>query len=85
MHSKRVSRAVVGLEYEAESPSAPTLSVKAENWAADEILKLARRFSIPIVEKPALVRSLKTLDLDQEIPESLYRTVALLIHELDRR
>lgn len=74
----------VGLEYDADQVFAPCISVKGERWVADEIVKLARRFSIPLVEKPALAQALKTLDLDQEIPESLYESVALLLQQLDK-
>ena len=49
------------------------------------IVKLARRFNVPVVEKPTLARVLSTLDTDQHIPQSLYEAVALLINEIERR
>ena len=75
---------VVGLRYEDAVSHAPTISIKGVAFEADEVLKIAARFGIPVVERAELVKGLDHLDEDEEIPEQLYEAVALLLGDLER-
>ncbi len=75
----------IGLEYEENGEAAPRLGVKGENLIADEVVKVARRFGIPVVEKADLAKSLTALELEEEIPESLYQAVAVILNEIGKK
>jgi flagellar biosynthetic protein FlhB len=67
----------VALRYEPEKMNAPVMVAKGEGYAAQRIKDIARRFEVPIVEKPLLARSLfKSTEVGDQIPEELYRAVA---------
>lgn len=76
-------KVAVALDY--DGTAVPQITASAENLNADLIVKLARRFNVPVVENPKLADALRTLDNNQEIPEHLYEAVALVLHELGRR
>lgn len=77
-------KTAVALGYREGQQTAPSLSAKGENLNADQIVKIARRFGIPVVEKPELAGSLKDMKIDQEIPPSLYEAVALVLSQLKK-
>jgi flagellar biosynthesis protein FlhB len=56
---------------------APKVVAKGANIIAEKIREIARENDIPIVEDKPLAQVLyKTIDIDQFIPEDLYRAVA---------
>ena len=57
----------------------------AEQRLGERVVSLARRYNIPVVERPELVRALEGLEIDSEIPPKLFKAVAVLISELERR
>ena len=75
-------KSAVGLAYDAGTDEAPRIAVKGSLMNADEIVRLARRFGIPVVEQAGLSRSLSTLELDAQIPPSLFEAAAILIAHL---
>lgn len=75
----------VGLAYHPLHDRAPVVAVKGMHFAADEIIRIARLYGVPVVSKKALARSLFDLEEDQEIPQELYEVVAQLLYELDKR
>ncbi len=58
---------------------APFVSATGESDIAEEILRIAKEHEIPIYENPELVDILSRLELGDEIPELLYRTIAEII------
>lgn len=78
-------RNAVGLRYQAHSDHAPTISVKGELRDADEIVRLAKRFGVPVVERKELVAALKALNLDESIPAELFEAIALVIARVDKK
>ncbi len=76
-------RVALGLQYEDGGQEAPVLSVKGEYLLADEIVKIARRYGVPVVEDEELAGALRGQELDEEIPEELYHAVAVVLHSLD--
>jgi flagellar biosynthesis protein len=84
MEHKPRYKYAVGLEYEEGRPSAPNLSVKGERLSADEIVRIARRYGVPVVEKPVLAQVLTKLEVDDEIPNDLFEAVAAVMAGLEK-
>ena len=72
-------RKAVALRYKADEDAAPRIAAKGQGLVADQILKLAKQHNIPIREDRNLLQMLSTLDIDQEIPPSVYRAVAEIL------
>ena len=77
-------RRAVSLEYNEGGEGAPRVNAKGDNLVADHIVKIARRFGVPVVEKGEMARALSSVPLDQEIPEPLFEAVAVMLQELKR-
>lgn len=60
----------------------PSLALKGEFLLADRVVEVARRFGVPVVEDAGLAQALSPLEIDQKIPEKLYRAVAVLLNYL---
>jgi type III secretion system FlhB-like substrate exporter len=75
--------AAVGISYTHGIDNCPTLSVKAEHLLADRVVKMAKRYGIPVVERPELARALLELRLDTSIPEEFFEAVALVLAEVE--
>lgn len=70
----------VALMYKPGESSAPVVVAKGVDFLALKIREIAGNSSIPIIEDPPLARSLYyTVEIDQEIPEQLYKTVAQIL------
>lgn len=67
----------VALYYDGDS--APKITATGSEETARQIIALAIEHEVPIYENPELVTLLATLELGDEIPEILYRTIAELI------
>ncbi len=76
-------KSAVGLKYQQPSQEnqqqAPTIVAKGFGDLAEEIVALARQNGVLVHEDPYLSDFLATLDLGQEIPETLYHVIAELI------
>lgn len=66
----------VALKYKRGVDPAPKLVAKGRGELADKILELARKHNVPIQRDQALVNALYVLDLNETIPEDLYKAVA---------
>lgn len=67
----------VALKYDGKR--APTVAASGMDEIAEEIIRLAREHGVPLYESPELASILVRLDLDEEIPESLYRVIAEIL------
>lgn len=67
----------VALEYDGQK--APKITAKGEDELAQEIVRIAEEYGIPLYHDASLARSLAQFDLGTEIPEELYRTIAEII------
>ena len=67
----------VALFYDGDR--APTVSAKGIGAAAEEIIAIAQQYDVPLCDNPALLDLLITLELGEEIPQSLYIAVAHII------
>lgn len=67
----------IAIKYDKESYSAPYILAKGADLIAQNIKKIAKENSLPIVENKFLARTIyKTLDIGDVIPEELYEAVA---------
>ncbi len=74
------TRRAIGLRYDKKTQkSAPKVVSKGYGELADAIIAAAQDAGILIHEDPYLSDILTTLDINQEIPESLYFVIAELI------
>lgn len=78
MTETRVKKAVA-LKYERSKDRAPRVTAKGARKIAERIIELAREKGIPITEDPDLVGALMKLDLQEQIPEELYKVVAEIL------
>lgn len=81
-------RRAVALRYDTESDRAPRIVATGAGETADRILQIARENGIHIHEDADLVAVLGRLELDTEIPETLYRVVAevlAFVYRLNQR
>lgn len=72
----------VGLAYDAGELEPPHVVVKGEGYTADEVVRIARRFGVPVVDRGEISELLSGIPLDERIPEDLYEAVALILCEL---
>jgi flagellar biosynthesis protein len=74
-------RRAIGLSYQP-TDGAPTIGVHGESFEADEVVRIARRYGVPVVENETLAQALKHYEVDDIIPPELYRAVAVLFSSL---
>ncbi|MFZ2738499.1 MAG: EscU/YscU/HrcU family type III secretion system export apparatus switch protein [Burkholderiaceae bacterium] len=70
-------RQALALEYGQNTT--PIVSAKGEDEVALEMIAQARRHGVFITEDPQLLALLSRLQIDQEIPPELYRTVSVIL------
>ena len=76
---KKTDRSAVSLRYDNRVNKSPVVTAKGRGLIADKIISLAKENNVPIKEDPDLVHLLSKVDLNREIPASLYRVVAELL------
>ena len=64
------------------SDAAPKVVIKGMRGEVSWLIKTARQLGIPVVEDGGAATTLSELELDTEIPEDLYRAVAVIINGL---
>lgn len=69
-------RKAVALGYDEDDDEAPRVKAKGEGEVAKKIIELAEREDVPLYEDEDLVELLYGLDLEEQIPPSLYEVVA---------
>jgi flagellar biosynthesis protein len=69
----------VALKYERGKAPAPRVTAKGRGLVAEKILAIARENNIPVKQDKLLLDSLYKLDINEEIPEELYRVIAEIL------
>lgn len=70
----------IALQYDPEENSAPLVMAKGQRLRAQKIKEYAKEFDIPIVEnKPVAQALFASAEVDEHIPEDLYRAVAEIL------
>ena len=77
--SERPDVVAVALRYDKSKDSAPRVVATGRGWLGQKIIDVAREHGVPLEQNPALAEALSTLELDEEIPEQLYRAVAQVL------
>lgn len=77
---KKIERqSAVALKYSPSETPVPKIAAIGHGAVAEKIIELARKHNIPIKEDPDLVQILSQLDLNEEIPASVYKAVAEIL------
>jgi flagellar biosynthetic protein FlhB len=66
----------VALKYDRGEMGAPTVVAKGADLIAKQIREIAKKSDVPMMRDVPLARALYEIDLETEIPEELYETVA---------
>jgi flagellar biosynthesis protein len=74
---KRDPKLAVALAY--EKPRAPRVVAVGRGWLGEQIIETALAHGVPLHQDAALAEALSTIELETEIPEELYRAVAVVI------
>lgn len=69
----------VALEYEIGKDTAPRVTATGRGAIAEKIIATAKEHGVAIEGNPLLAEALSGVEVDQEIPEDLYRAVAEVI------
>lgn len=70
----------IALKYDPETSEAPIVIAKGVDEVAMRIREIAKEHDIILFENPPLARTLyDTVDIDEQIPEDLYKAVAEII------
>ncbi|GAA3559268.1 MULTISPECIES: EscU/YscU/HrcU family type III secretion system export apparatus switch protein [Marinobacter] len=77
MNQTTTPQTAVALRYDGSK--APTVSATGTHELAEEIIRIAREHGVPLYENPELAGILGRLELDEEIPETLYRVIAEIL------
>lgn len=77
MRTGEPSPLAVALKY--EKPRAPRVVASGRGPVAQAIIDTAQKNEIPIQQNPALAEALSKIEIDQEIPEALYKAVAQVL------
>jgi flagellar biosynthesis protein len=74
MTARTTTPLAVALHY--EKPDAPRVVATGRGQIGQNIIEVARAHGVPIEENAGLAEALSQVELDDEIPEALYRAVA---------
>lgn len=74
--NKNLTQKAVALKYDIEKDNAPKITAKGKGETASNIIKIAKENNIPIKKDEDLIELLSQIDIDKEIPSSMYRAVA---------
>lgn len=77
MSAPETPRLAVALRYDA--PDAPTVTAVGRGEVGKRIIELAREHGVPLEEDPLLAEALSRVEVGSEIPETLYRAVAVVL------
>jgi len=70
----------VALRYDPSKMSAPMVVAKGMRKLAQKIIKIARKYDIPIVENPEIAWALyRTVEVGEEVPVKFYKAIAEIL------
>jgi flagellar biosynthetic protein FlhB len=69
----------VAIRYERGETSAPVVVAKGAELLAARIRELAKESGVPVTRDVPLARALYELEIDEEVPEELYESVAVVL------
>ena len=69
------SKKAVALNYDENNNFAPIIVASGMGYIAEKIVDVANQNNVPVYEDNSLATLLTQLELGQEIPEELYKTI----------
>ncbi len=72
-------KSAISLRYSSNRDLAPKVTAKGKGPVAENIIALAKEHNIPIKEDPDLVEVLSQVEVNQDIPPTVYHVVAELL------
>ena len=66
----------VALGYDIEKDNAPKVVAKGSGSLAKNIIKIAQENEVPIKKDEDLIELLSAIDIDKEIPDTMYKAVS---------
>ena len=57
----------------------PVVKAKGEGEFAWDIIRVAQKYGVQVAEDPVLAETLSYLQLEEEIPDELYQSVAVIL------
>ncbi len=72
-------KSAISLRYNSNRDLAPKVTAKGKGPVAENIIALAKEHNIPIKEDPDLVEVLSQVEVNQDIPPTVYHVVAELL------
>ena len=88
MAEKEKRKQAVALRYRPDKDSAPRVAAKGSGLVAEKIIELARKHGIPVKDDPDLLEVLSKLEIEEEVPPTVYVAVAELlafVYSLNRK
>ena len=85
--AEHTRKEAIAISYDSDTSDVPKVVAKGKGRIAENILDKAKEHGIPVQEDSSLVEILGQLDLDESIPEELYKAVSEVfayIYQLDR-
>ena len=79
MKKKSNAKSAVALRYDSAKDKSPKVTAKGSGNIAEKIIAVANENGVPIKQDADLVQVLSQIDLDTEIPPSVYKVVAELL------
>jgi len=70
------------LRYDISMDNAPLVMAKGEGQIADQIISLAKKHGVPVIENKGLLPFLMKTSLLSEIPSELYKATAIIFSKL---
>ena len=77
MFEKVDKKVAVALLY--DKIKAPKITAKGKDALAEEIIAIAQEAGVAVSEDPLLAQTLSQLEINSEIPEELFRSVAIVL------
>lgn len=71
-----IEKKAAALKYDSTKNNAPNLVAKGDRYIAEQIIDVAQKNNIPIKEDKDMIEILSKIEINQEIPNELYKAVA---------
>ena len=72
----------IGLGFDSSDDGPPSVTAYGELDRAAHVVALARRYGVPVVEKPELCSALSGVAIDEKIPAELFEAAAAVLAEV---
>ena len=66
----------VALKYDKDVNNAPEVVASGQRYIASSIIKIAKQNDIPIKKDEDMVELLSKIDINKEVPDTMYKAVA---------